>query len=242
MSNQADTTHRNRVATPRSKGAVSGFLLVALGAWGALIPFVGTYFHYDYTPTSHWTMTSARFFLEVAPGIVAIAGGLLLLVSRNRFTASAGGYAALAAGAWFIVGPILAPLFRTGYLGDPTGGKTHVALEHLGFFYGLGGMIVLLSAFALGRFSVVGVRDIAAGRARAARKIQDDPPRSPRVSHEEGTTPYVDDTDRSVSDRAVTDRSATESAVTDRGVTNHPDLAATRGRGLFRFSRGARRD
>ena len=29
----------------RSRGAASGFLLVLLGAWGALIPFVGPYFH-----------------------------------------------------------------------------------------------------------------------------------------------------------------------------------------------------
>ena len=30
----------------RSRGAFSGFLLILLGLWGALIPFVGPYFHY----------------------------------------------------------------------------------------------------------------------------------------------------------------------------------------------------
>ena len=34
----------------RSRGALSGLLLVLLGIWGALIPFVGPYFHYAYTP------------------------------------------------------------------------------------------------------------------------------------------------------------------------------------------------
>ena len=35
---------------PRSRGAVSGLLLVILGAWGALIPFVGPHFNFAYTP------------------------------------------------------------------------------------------------------------------------------------------------------------------------------------------------
>ena len=30
----------------RSKGAIGGLLLALLGSWGALIPFVGPYFHY----------------------------------------------------------------------------------------------------------------------------------------------------------------------------------------------------
>ena len=167
--------HGIAAATPRSRGALTGFLLMALGAWGALIPFIGTYFHYEYTPTSHWTMTSARFFLEVAPGIVTFIGGLLLLTSGNRFTASFGGYAAVAAGAWFIVGPLLAPLFRAGYLGVPTGGKTQIAIEQIGFFYGLGGAIILLAAFALGRFSVIGVRDVAVAEKRASRTHDEEP-------------------------------------------------------------------
>jgi hypothetical protein len=30
---------------PRSRGVLSGLLLVLLGAWGALVPFVGPDFH-----------------------------------------------------------------------------------------------------------------------------------------------------------------------------------------------------
>lgn len=173
----SDTSgHHGLMATPRSRGALTGFALMALGAWGALIPFIGTYFSYAYTPTSHWTMTLARFFLEVAPGIVTFVGGLLLLVSGNRFSASFGGYAAIAAGAWFVVGPLLAPLFRTDFLGTPTGGKTQVAVEQIGFFFGLGAAIVLFAALAVGRFSVVSVRDAAVGQKRADRKTLADQP------------------------------------------------------------------
>jgi hypothetical protein len=48
---------------PRSKGAVSGVLLVLLGIWGALIPFVGPYFHYAYTPDRTWDYTTGRLWL-----------------------------------------------------------------------------------------------------------------------------------------------------------------------------------
>jgi hypothetical protein len=158
---------RRLLAVPRSRGAVSGFLLLALGAWGALIPFVGPYFHYAYTPDQHWDATSARLFLEVLPGAATVLGGLLLLYSRNRVAALSGGVLAAAAGAWFLVGPLLAPLFRANYLGRPVGGSTSVAVEQIGFFFGLGGAIVLLAAFALGRFSVISVRDVEVAEARA---------------------------------------------------------------------------
>ena len=53
---------------PRSRGAVSGLLLVMLGAWGALIPFVGPHFNFAYTPNQDWAWTTARGWLEVFPG------------------------------------------------------------------------------------------------------------------------------------------------------------------------------
>ena len=57
---------------PRSRGALSGALLVLLGLWGGLIAFVGPYFHFAYTPGTAWTYTSGRLWLAssvaVAPG------------------------------------------------------------------------------------------------------------------------------------------------------------------------------
>jgi hypothetical protein len=47
--------------SPRSRGQTSGgLLLMLLGAWGALIPFVGPYFDHAYTPDTAWTSTSGR--------------------------------------------------------------------------------------------------------------------------------------------------------------------------------------
>src|SRR6266704_2550319 len=92
---------------PRSRGAGSGLLLVLLGAWGALIPFVGPYFHFAYTPDTAWTWTWGRFFLEVLPGVAAVLGGLILMASAVRPVAMFGAALATAAGAWFTVGSLL---------------------------------------------------------------------------------------------------------------------------------------
>jgi hypothetical protein len=43
-----------------SRGRASGGLLMLLGAWGALVPFVGPYFGYAYTPDKAWAYTSGR--------------------------------------------------------------------------------------------------------------------------------------------------------------------------------------
>jgi hypothetical protein len=154
--------------TPRTRGAVTGLGLLLLGAWGAVIPFVGPYFDYSYTPNTTWTWTTARFFLQVLPGAVASFAGLVLLGSANRVIASFAAWLAVAAGAWFVIGPLLAPLWRVDYIGTPVGNTTDVSVEQIGMFYGLGAAIALLAGVALGRFSVVGIRDLAFADRRAA--------------------------------------------------------------------------
>jgi hypothetical protein len=57
---------------PRSRGALSGGLLILLGGWGALVPFVGPYFGYAYTPDTAWHFTLARVWLEILPGGAAV--------------------------------------------------------------------------------------------------------------------------------------------------------------------------
>jgi hypothetical protein len=146
---------------PRSRGAVSGFLLILLGAWGALIPFVGPYFNFAYTPDQEWTWTAARGWLEVLPGATTAVGGVLLLVSGNRVTAMAGGWLTVLAGAWFVVGRALAGPLGIGDPGAPVAitDTKRVVLE-LTYFSALGAVIVFLGALALGRLSVRSLRDI----------------------------------------------------------------------------------
>jgi hypothetical protein len=164
---------------PRTKGAVSGFLLVLLGLWGGLIPFVGPYFNYAMHSDQTWHWFSDRFWLEVLPAIVTVAGGLILMGGITRISTSFGALLALAGGLWFIVGPSVSMLWNDGAItvGPPIGRHniTHV-LEWLGFFYGTGALITLFSSYALGFMAALPIvdervvgRTVAAGAGFAGR-------------------------------------------------------------------------
>ncbi|MDC9003828.1 hypothetical protein [Mycobacterium marinum] len=148
-----------RLGMPRSRGAVTGILLVVLGAWGALIPFVGPSFDFGYTPGHAWT--AARGWLEVLPGIVTVVAGLLLIISTNRASAVFGGWLAGLAGAWFVVGVSLAPLLRIGSVGDPVAATNFKrALIEVSYFSGLGVVIVFLAGAVLARLVARLARDV----------------------------------------------------------------------------------
>jgi hypothetical protein len=146
-------------------------MLVLLGAWGGLIPFIGPYFHYAYTPDKAWVYTTGRLWLEILPGAATVLGGLLVLGSARRHTAMFGAFLAALGGAWFVVGNLVSTLWNSGtpQAGVPAGtGLTRLAAENLGFFTGLGVLIVFFAALALGRFAVVGVRETAIVERAAA--------------------------------------------------------------------------
>src|SRR5436309_3362833 len=128
----------------RSRGAVSGVLLLLLGAWGGLIPFIGPYFSYAYTPDSPWTYTSGRLWLEILPGAAVFAGGLVLLAARIRPFALTGAMLAAAGGAWFAVGSTMTTVLPHQLqvsAGIPVGSPAARAAEQIGFFSGLGVLI-----------------------------------------------------------------------------------------------------
>jgi hypothetical protein len=146
---------------PRSRGAVSGLLLLLLGAWGALAPFVGPYFHLSYTPGEAWVWSTARAWLEVFPGVTAAAGGFLLLISGNRATGMFGGWLAVIGGAWFIVGRTLSSTLRLGDVGQPLAATdAKRALIDIAYFSGLGALIVLIGGAVLARVTIRTARDV----------------------------------------------------------------------------------
>jgi hypothetical protein len=148
---------------PRSRGALSGVVLVLLGAWGALIPFIGPYFHYAYTPDSAWIYNTGRLWLEVLPGAATLLGGLIVLLATARPVAMFGACLAAVSGAWFVVGTPLSTLWTTGSVpaaGLPVGSSLTRVVEQIGFFGGLGAAIVFFAALALGRFTVLGYREV----------------------------------------------------------------------------------
>ncbi|WP_260764476.1 hypothetical protein [Mycobacterium sp. SMC-4] len=216
-----------RLRMPRSRGAASGLLLILLGAWGALIPFIGPMFDFAFSPDRSWTWTAGRGWLLVLPGVVAVLGGVLLLMSRNRATAMLGAWLAVAAGAWFIIGRTLAGPLGLGDAGVPVAATEaqRVALE-LTYFYGLGALIVFLGAAAIGRISVRSVRDVEwAERPVVA------PAAAPASAGPVATQPTPDDS------RPVVDESARTEPKADAsdGETEHADTSRRRGlRGMFR--------
>lgn len=148
----------------RTHGIFGGLLVALLGIWGGIIPFVGPYFHYAYTPEVAWTYNTGRLWLEILPGAGAFLGGLMMMWAGSRHVALFGSLLAILSGAWFALGNVLAPLWTTA---NPAGvpasaGTVMRAVEQVGFFTGLGIAIVLLAALVAGRVTAVPRLPVAA--------------------------------------------------------------------------------
>jgi hypothetical protein len=154
---------------PRSRGAVCGSLLILLGLWGGLAPFVGPYFHFGFTPDSSWHYDSGRLYYSIIPGAVALLGGVLIVLTRNRILGTVGGVLGVLGGAWFVVGTGIVNNLLNRHIGVGTpiiapGASASVRLlyvETIALFAGLGVLIVLAGAIAIGRFSMVAATDVA---------------------------------------------------------------------------------
>ncbi len=170
-----ERTAGGRMRIPRSRGAASGLLVILLGLWGALVPFVGPSFSFAYNPGDGSAWSATRGWLEVLPGVVAVIGGLLLVRSRNRATAMLGGWLSVAAGAWFVIGRVMATTLTIGEIGGPVAeNEIKAAWLELTYFYGLGALLVFLGAIALGRLSVRSVRDVDYAQRTVATRHADD--------------------------------------------------------------------
>lgn len=141
---------------PRTRGLTIGILLVLLGVWGGLATFIGPYLGYGYTPNTPWTFTWGRFWLEILPAAATVLGGFVLLGTANRINGSWGGWLAAAGGAWFVVGGSFSQFWAGGVnqAGVPTGNTLSQVAQQIGFFYGLGVVVLFLAAVALTRFGI----------------------------------------------------------------------------------------
>jgi hypothetical protein len=158
---------------PRSRGSVCGILLILLGAWAGLGVFVGPYFHFGFTPDKAWGYTTGRLYLSAVPGAAALLGGLLVLATRSRAAGVFGGLLAAVGGGWLIVGyatvadviknTTISPGLQMGPGGLPAlAGTVRAYAEQVGFFTGIGGLVIFFGALAIGRFSMIAARDVAA--------------------------------------------------------------------------------
>jgi hypothetical protein len=183
-----------RTRIPRTKGAISGLIVILVGLWGGLVPFVGPYFNFAMHTDQTWHWFADRGWLEVLPGAVAVFGGLLMVRGGTRSSISLGAVLGLAAGLWFVVGPAVSTLWHNGAatVGPPLGAhNTTRALEWIGYFYGTGALLTLFSSYALGFIAALPVVDervvgaaaaTPAGRRRRWRAPSADPAPTPAVA------------------------------------------------------------
>jgi hypothetical protein len=175
---------------PRSRGGVCGVLLILLGLWAGLSPFVGPYIHFGYTPDKAWAYNSGRLYLSIVPGAVALIGGLLAVATRNRGVGVVGGVFGVLGGGWLVVGSqiVTIVLKQTSILpGSPIIWGTSAErtyLETVALFTGVGCLLIFVGALTAGRFSLIGANDV-----QAADQYYDDysvpsPSPAPDVSQE----------------------------------------------------------
>lgn len=160
----------------RTTGAGAGLLVLVLGLWAGFSPFVGPYFHYGFSPDATWHFTLDRLWLNILPAAAVVLGGLLMIGAVTRASGVFGSWLALVGGVWLLLGPSAsllwghtAPGVLQSGIGTPLGGHDRVAAEMIGVFYGVGALITMISAFALGRFALAAplAADAAVGTAAA---------------------------------------------------------------------------
>jgi hypothetical protein len=152
---------------PRYRGALCGLLLILLGAWAALVPFIGPYFHFAYVSDVRWHYTTSRLYLDILPGAAAAVGGFFVLVTRSRAAGALFAFLAALGGGWLVAGQAIAnQIVRNGSISagnpvvptslGPVAASQRIFLEGLGFFTGTGLLIVFFAALAMGRFTARG--------------------------------------------------------------------------------------
>jgi hypothetical protein len=132
-----------------------GLLAALVGAWGAISVFVGPIFGWHPTSTSAWDWTMQNWLLHLIPGAVAIGAGLIILMTsaaRNASTRAPLGLSALllvAAGSWFVLGPVVWPIFYSGPAFTPGTDATTNFVNQLGSSLGPGLLLAILGGMAL---------------------------------------------------------------------------------------------
>ena len=150
------------VRMSRSRGTLSGLLLVLLGAWGGLAPLIGPYFKFGFQPDVAWHYSMGRLLLSLVPGGVVLLTGLVVLITRSRWFGGLCAVLAALGGAWLIAGQAaLLILTGTTYTdGAPVATSPKVILlTNLACFAGTGALIIFFAALAFGRQSVAAHKD-----------------------------------------------------------------------------------
>jgi hypothetical protein len=147
--------HSARPTVPRFSLGIAGLLLVVLGVWGGIVPFIGPTFGFSADGAGSWYWDLLHALLSLAPGAAALVAGLLIMtgagtrVFHSALTGLAG-FLAVLAGGWFVIGAIAWPLlYNSGVIVSAPPATT---LEYfVGYYGGVGCLLIFLGAFVLGR-------------------------------------------------------------------------------------------
>jgi hypothetical protein len=130
-------------------------LVILLGAWAALVAFIGPSFGYQATSSSSWQWTTTNWLLHLLPGAVAVVGGFLILALWPRVSLGMRGLyslvtlAVVAAGAWLVIGPAVWPVIESSRAYGPSDSAWTSFLHQVGANLGPGLLIVFLGGMLL---------------------------------------------------------------------------------------------
>jgi len=162
--------------------------MALLGAWGGIVPYAGPAFGYPLpagTDQSAWQWTAPHWQLYLVAGLATLAGAAVLLASGGRRDRAAGGcLLGLIGGTWFILGPVFAPAFVSGFQFATGASTLMTVVTPLGYNDGTGLLIVILAltAYSLTRTPPVQV-------APSQRLEADGAGQTERASVEQAATP-----------------------------------------------------
>ncbi len=174
----------------RYSARASGALIMLVGAWGGIAPYVGPTFAYHMDGAGAWQWTTARAELSLGPGVIAVLGGLLLMIAGYRAAQRFGAFIAATAGTWFVVGSLFYPLWSGASVALPATSTPAISttwmriVETLGFFLGTGVLIAILAAYAYGALASVGMARGAPERSMELRGATRGAPVPPPVREE----------------------------------------------------------
>jgi hypothetical protein len=134
-----------------------GLLLIAISAWGGIVPFIGPSFGYsaDGAGSWHWSLTHA--VVGLAPGAIGVLVGLMVLararglvVGRGRLSLAGAGVVVLVCGAWFAVAPWAWPVIDNTRSYFVNASPLRVLANISGYALGPGVIAASCGAFFLG--------------------------------------------------------------------------------------------
>ena len=143
----------------------TGLGLILLGAWAAIVPFVGPTFGFSADGTGSWTWGLSHALLFLVPGAAAVIGGLLVMTGIPA-TVRAGGMLAALAGAWLIIGPVAWPVLEGSSFFSGASALGELSYW-IGYSLGPGALLIGFGAFVTG-FSMVGMHPAPGPAVREA--------------------------------------------------------------------------